>query len=91
MKRADVLDEAKRIVTGDRENSYGGPEESFGKIARLWSAYLGEDIGPQDVAVMMVLLKVARLTGSEYLSMDSWIDIAGYAACGAEIAGGEEA
>ena len=34
---------------------------------------------------MMVLLKVARIHGSEAGSIDSWVDIAGYAACGEEV------
>ena len=46
-------------------------------------------IGAKDVAMMMALLKIARIctgTGTE----DSFIDLAGYAACGGEIAGGTE-
>ena len=35
---------------------------------------------------MMVLFKVARLKGSGYQSVDSWVDLIGYAACGGEIA-----
>lgn len=92
MTRKELLAKATTIVTGERDAQYGGPEDSFGRIAKLWTAYLGTDIGPEDVAIMMMLLKVARLGSSGYQSMDSWIDIAGYAACGAEIAsrGGAE-
>ena len=88
MNRADVLEQAKTIVNGERDEEYGVPENNFGRIARLWSTYLDEPdrIGPEDVAIMMMLLKVARLRSSFYESMDSWVDIAGYAACGAEIA-----
>ena len=89
MKRADVLEQAKTIVNGERDEAYGGPENNFKKIAAFWSQYLfgdADSIGPEDVAIMMMLLKVARLGASEYRSMDSWVDIAGYAACGAEIA-----
>lgn len=39
----------------------------------------------EDVAAMMVLFKVGRLaTGAG--TADTWVDIAGYAACGGEIA-----
>jgi len=88
MTRKELLAKATTIVTGERDAQYGGPEDNFNRIADLWNAYLGEPdrIGPEDVAVMMMLLKVARLAASEYKSMDSWVDIAGYAACGAEIA-----
>lgn len=84
MTREKILDDAKRIVTGRREQDYGSPEKSFTTIANLWSAYLGESIKPDDVAMMMILLKIARAkngTGTE----DCFVDIAGYAACGGEV------
>ena len=90
MKRTECLESAAQIVTGQREDTYGGPEDSFLKIARLWSAYL-ENMGvnalllPHDVALMMDLMKTARLQAdADY--KDGWIDKAGYAACGCEIA-----
>lgn len=86
MTRERMLEEARRCVCGQREQNYGSPEDVFGMIAKLWSVYLETTIGPEDVAIMMIMLKIARLTGSEYQSEDSWVDIAGYAACGAEIA-----
>lgn len=86
MTREEILDKAKSIVRGERDQEYGGPEHNFTKIAHLWSFYLDAHIGPEDVAAMMILLKVARVASSEYKSIDSWIDIAGYAACGGEIA-----
>ena len=86
MKRREVLEKARDIVTGARDLEYGGPEDSFARIAKLWTAWLGIPVSLEDVAVMMGLLKMARLASSGYQSTDSWIDIAGYAACGAEIA-----
>ena len=88
MTRAEVLEKAALIVNGDRDKQYGNPEDNFSQIAELWCAYLGvpDLVGAEDVAIMMMLMKVARLGASEYQSEDSWIDIAGYAACGAEIA-----
>jgi len=86
MTREETLDTAKRIVTGKRDDEYGGPEDNFSRIAALWSAYLGTDVGAEDVAIMMILMKTSRLAASCYESTGSWVDIAGYAACGAEIA-----
>lgn len=91
--RAAVLDEAKAIVTQDRCEQYGGPEDSFRVIGELWSAYLrgrevlkpGEEIGPDMVANMMVLLKVARASTAIEPKRDNYIDMAGYAACAAEL------
>ena len=84
--RGFILDEARRCVCRSREEEYGSPEDSFGMIARLWSAYTGCGFDPKDVAVMMILLKTARIAGGSR-NLDNWIDIAGYAACGGEIVG----
>ena len=86
VSRADILDRAKAIVTGEREKQYGKPEDNFAIIAELWSAYTGREFSPVDVAMMMALLKVARIkTGVG--TVDSFVDLAGYAACAGEIAG----
>lgn len=84
MNRAEVLKKAERITTGEREQAYGSPEDNFTMIAGMWSAYLQTPITPEDVATMMILLKTARVK-SGHGSDDNWVDIAGYAACGAEI------
>ena len=89
MTRAEILDAAKVCVCGDRENEYGSPENNFQRIADLWSVYKDVKFTSNDVAMMMALLKIARIktgTGKE----DSYIDLAGYAACGAEISTNNE-
>jgi len=85
MNRSECLDKAKEIVNGARQENYGSPEKNFANIALYWSVYLSRDIKPTDVALMMVLMKLARLQNKPDHD-DSWIDIAGYAANGAEIA-----
>ena len=86
VSRADILGCAWDAVTGEREQQYGKPEDNFAIIASLWSAYKGYSFSPLDVAMMMALLKIARIkTGVG--TVDSFIDLAGYAACGGEIAG----
>lgn len=90
--RARLLDEAKATVTGARQDEYSGPEQSFERIATLWNVWLTErldlaDTRPlvaEDVAVMMILMKTARLM-TTIDHHDSVVDIAGYAACLAEI------
>lgn len=84
--RQAILDEASAAITGAREDTYGGPETSFLTIAKFWSAYLDHFVDPHDVAAMMALMKLARLKHSEGQHRDSWVDLAGYAACGAEVA-----
>ena len=86
MTRKEILAEAEKCVCSDRNLQYGEPEDNFSDIAKLWSAYLDTDLGAEDVAIMMCLFKIARLQGSAFESIDSWIDLIGYAACGGEIA-----
>ena len=85
--RKTILDAAEKCVCRDRQDTYGRPEDSFGAIADLWTAYLdiGRDITPVDVAQMMILLKVGRAKENPK-HQDNWVDIAGYAACAGEIA-----
>ena len=84
MNRANCLKKADECVNGKREQDYGSPESNFLKIADLWSAYYGAPFSANDVAMMMALLKIARIsTGTA--TEDSFVDLAGYAACGCEI------
>lgn len=85
MNRSECLDKAKEIINGARQENYGRPESNFKQIALYWSIYLDHDVSATDVALMMVLMKLARLQNKPDHD-DSWIDIAGYAANGAEIA-----
>lgn len=96
--RESILDDARRCVCGDRDAQYGSPESNFEAIADLWKAYLvargaifpaGDALSAEDVAAMMVLFKMARVATGSYKA-DSWIDAAGYAACGGEIGGNKE-
>lgn len=81
--REGILRDAIKCVCGEREQNYGSPENNFALIAELWSAYRGVTFTPVDVAMMMALLKIARIrTGTG--TYDSFVDLAGYAACAAE-------
>lgn len=84
MNKNDILDKAKTIINGERQGTYGHAEDSFGVIAKLWSAFLGKELSSADVANMMILMKVARNSSGVYKD-DNWIDICGYAALGGEI------
>ena len=89
MNREEILKTAHNCVCKDREGVYGGPEENFETIAAFWSIYLKKKVTAKDVASLMILMKTARLMSSNHESMDSWVDIAGYASCGGEIASNE--
>ena len=92
MTREEILNAAKQCVCHDRNNQYGEPEHNFEAIAGFWHEYLYSATGHKlnltafDVANMMVLFKVARAgTAGANASADTFVDIAGYAACGGEI------
>lgn len=82
MNREQLLTNARECVTGQRSQDHGKVEDNFGTIAQLWGCYLDKTISCEDVAALMVLLKIARIKGGS--TDDSWVDVAGYAACGAE-------
>lgn len=84
-----ILDKAKALITSERSNAYGPPEENLETIGIIWGALLNRHlstsvaghIGPIDprlVAVMMAGLKLSRLA-CNLNHEDSIIDLAGYA------------
>jgi len=83
--RQALLGEAIRLVTGDRNNQYGPPTQDFDRTAIMWTAYLDgrRILEAHDVAAMMILLKLSRISWDP-TNRDSWVDISGYAACGYE-------
>ncbi len=86
MDRKELLQQALSAVA-ERPTAYGTPENNFRRIAALWTAFHddGRVYSLADVASMLVLLKQARLKETPG-HPDSWVDTAGYAACGAEVA-----
>lgn len=68
-----------------RGAAYGAASELNERVAALWSALLGWPVKPTDVIACMVALKLARIIACPG-HVDSWADVAGYAAVGAEVA-----
>jgi hypothetical protein len=85
MLRSEILDTAKQYVNVDRAATHGNAESNFGMIATFWSAHLDHPVTAADVAVMMTLMKLARIKANP-AHLDSWVDGCGYLACGGEIA-----
>jgi len=79
----DILLAAHALINGDRQADYGKPEESLERIAAMWSAYLGHTITPQDVALCMTLLKIAR--EAHFHKQDNLVDAAGYIGLAADM------
>jgi len=75
---AKCLDNAKELINGPRRAAYGPVEESFNRVALMWTAILQKEITPHQVALMMVAFKISREANSH--KQDNLDDIAGYTA-----------
>jgi hypothetical protein len=87
--KKSLLEEAETIINGNRRQTYGEPEQNFERIALLWNAWLSiteqrDAIEPREVALMMTLVKLARLAETPD-HRDSIVDMIGYAACYGEL------
>lgn len=71
------LETALKLVGGDRQKNYGHPLTDFTKTAKIWSAVLGMDVTPRQVALCMIGVKISRLVQTPG-HKDSVVDIAGY-------------
>lgn len=80
--RTQILQAAYEAVA-ERGGEYGDPHDNFTQVAGLWTAAFGVQFTARDIPLALALLKVARLVNGG--GIDSWVDIAGYAACGGEV------
>ncbi len=85
MNREEVLRDAEEMISALRDEVYGDPLTNHQRIAEMWSAILDVDVRPEEVVLCMIAVKMSRLCRVPD-HKDSWIDIAGYAALGGEIA-----
>ncbi len=91
MTKEEILAEASRIISRDRNLSHGDAFQNHAEIAEFWNIYLDKKLQPmasitaEDVALMMVLMKISRNTQGKKNNMDNFIDMCGYAAIAGEI------
>ncbi|MFZ8881827.1 MAG: DUF6378 domain-containing protein [Paracoccaceae bacterium] len=85
MNRREILEKADEFISASRDEIYGDPARNHERIAEMWSAILGIDVKAEEVALCMIAVKMSRLCQTPEHE-DSWVDIAGYAALGGEIA-----
>lgn len=79
-----MLEEAARIVDGDRNDAYGDPAGNHGTTAAMWTAYLRRRgilapdaaVDAYDVCWLNVLQKASR--DAHDRRRDSLVDTAGY-------------
>lgn len=90
--REDLLMEAIKTITQQRNNTYGPPTQDFARTAEIGTA-IGfriveadgtiRRLNAHDVAIFMIGLKLSRLSWSPG-HKDNWLDTVGYAGCGWE-------
>lgn len=75
-----ILQEAQRLVHGNRQALYGHPIEDYTRTGRIWGAILGiPDIDPRIACLMMAAVKISREVNKP--KRDNRVDLAGYAEC----------
>lgn len=77
MSKKSILEEAVEITGGERCRDYGHPYDNCKLIAELWQPILGCRVTPQQVAMCMIQVKIAREQNTP--KRDNAVDIAGYA------------
>jgi hypothetical protein len=75
-KTEELLDHVQSTVV-QRGSIYGSPTINHRRISELWSGYLDTYISPEQVAMCMLLVKVARLSQTSDHE-DSLTDLLGY-------------
>lgn len=82
-EQESILQEAQRLVVGDRGHQYGRPIQDFSRTAKMWDALFSEKLrpgavfAPQDVGLGMIAVKLSREVNKH--KKDSLVDVAGYA------------
>jgi hypothetical protein len=83
--KESALQEAQRLVHGDRGKAYGHPIDDYTRTGRMWGAILGiDDIDPRICCLMMAAVKISRETNAP--KRDNRVDLAGYAECAQMVA-----
>jgi len=77
-KPETILEEAQRLVYGDRQADYGHPIDDWTRTAAMWSAILGVPVTAEQAVMCMVTVKLSREVNRP--KRDNRTDAAGYAA-----------
>ena len=91
MNKEEILKKAQELITGDRNDTHGDAFQNHAEIAEFWNIFLDQKLQPmasitaEDVALMMVLMKISRNTQGKKNNLDNFIDMCGYAAIAGEI------
>ncbi len=91
MTKEDILKKAKDLISGDRNDTHGDAFQNHAEIAEFWNIFLDKKLQPmasitaEDVALMMVLMKISRNNQGKKNNLDNFVDMCGYAAIAGEI------
>ena len=91
MTKEEILKRAKDLISGDRNDTHGDAFQNHAEIAEFWNIFLDKKLQPmanitaEDVALMMVLMKISRNNQGKKSNIDNFIDMCGYAAIAGEI------
>ena len=84
MPSETILEEAQRLVYGDRQNAYGHPFDDFTRTAAIVTAILGdklkdgEQVVAEEIGLIQMAVKISRQVN--HPKRDNMVDAAGYAA-----------
>jgi hypothetical protein len=74
-----ILEQAQKLIYGDRQADYGSVTTNFGNIAKGWEVILCGKVTPEQVGLCMAWVKIARQSNKP--KHDNLVDIAGYIGC----------
>lgn len=77
MNPENVLQEADRLINGEKRDAYGAVRDSFEMIAHGWGPIIGTRVTAEQVALCMIWLKMMREVNRHH--RDNIVDIGGYA------------
>lgn len=83
----NVLQEAAEII-GERGKNYAGIEDNFTNISLIMARTTNRMLSPYDIAMLMVSVKLARMSNSPGVR-DHYIDAINYLAFACELIGAE--
>lgn len=81
--RETILQEAQRLVHGDRGSDYGHPLDDFTRTVGAFNALTGHNLTPEEGTMFMMCVKLSREANRH--KRDNLVDAAGYADCTQQI------
>lgn len=78
-REESVLQEAERLINGDRQAQYSHPTDDYTKTSKAFNALTGHNITPKEAMLFMVCVKLSRECYKA--KRDNLVDACGYLGC----------